>query len=232
MELKDKTVVITGGSVGLGKALAQYFKNEGSNVIISARNKKELEKTAIEIGAEYFVADVTREDDMQKLAEFAVQKFGTLDAWVNNAGVLYSFSPEDKYIDVVKAKEMFDVNFFGTVFGARSALKQMKSVNKGTIINIISTAALDATKAKNLKIYFASKWAVRAYTDSIRAENVDSGIAVLAVYPGGIKTDLWKNYKHESFDQFMTPEYVADKIMNNLKSENPEQSLIIKRPTV
>jgi short-subunit dehydrogenase len=232
MELKNKTVVITGGSIGLGKALAQYFKNEGSDVIISARNKEELEKTASLIGVKYFVADVTKEDDMQKLAEFAVQKYGTLDIWVNNAGVLYSFSPEDKYIDVVKAKEMFDMNFFGTVFGVRSALKQMKPVNKGTIINIISTAALDATKAKNLNVYFSSKWAVRAYTEALNAENVDSGISVLAVYPGGIKTDLWKNYKHESFDQFMTPEYVADKIINNLKIETPEQSLIIKRPTI
>lgn len=232
MELKNKVIVITGGSEGLGRTLAQYFYNEGSKVIISARKKEELEKSAKEIGIDYFVADVTKEDEMEKLAEYAVQKYGTLDIWVNNAGVLYSFLPEDKYIDAAKAKEMFDVNFFGTVFGARQALKQMKSVNKGSIINIISTAALDATKAKNLKIYFASKWAVRAYTEALNEEYKDSGISIFAIYPGGIKTKLWRNYKHEKFDEFMAPEYVVDIIMNNLKFDNPEHSLIIKRPTV
>lgn len=232
MVLKDKVVVITGGSEGLGKTLAQYFHNEGSKVIISARKKEELEKSANEIGIDYFVADVTKEDEMEKLAEYTVQKYGTLDIWVNNAGVLFSFLPEDRYIDAAKAKEMFDVNFFGTVFGARQALKKMKSVNKGAIINIISTAALDATKAKNLKIYFSSKWAARAYTEALNEEYKDSGISIIAVYPGGIKTKLWRNYKHEKFDEFMAPEYVVDIIMNNLKSDNPEHGLIIKRPTV
>ncbi|MCX6757365.1 MAG: SDR family NAD(P)-dependent oxidoreductase [Candidatus Nomurabacteria bacterium] len=231
MELKDKIVVITGGSEGLGKTLAQYFHNEGSKVIISSKNKEELEKSANEIGIDYFVADVTKEDEMEKLVEFALQKYNTLDVWVNNAGVLYSFLSEDKYIDVAKAKEMFDVNFFGTIFGSRQALKKMKSVNSGAIINIISTAALDATKAKNLKIYFASKWAVRAYTEALNEEYKNSGISIFAVYPGGIKTKLWRNYKHEKFDEFMALEYVADIIINNLKSDNPEHSLIIKRPT-
>lgn len=232
MNLKDKTVVITGGSKGLGKVLAEFFKNEGSNVVICAKNKKEVEKTTNEIGVDFFTADVTKEKEMQDLAEFTVQKFGSIDIWINNAGVLYSFSPDEEYIDIEKAKEIMDVNLFGTIFGSRSALKQMRVNKKGVILNIISTAALDASKAGNLKIYFASKWAVRGYTQAIEVQNRDSGISVIAVYPGGIQTDLWREYEPENIDQFMKPEYVTEKIISNLKQENPEKELIIRGPKV
>ena len=232
MNIKDKTVVITGGSKGLGKVLAEVFKNEGANVIICSKNKEEIEKTANEIGVVSFVADVTKETEMQKLAEFTVQKFEGIDIWINNAGVLHEFSADEQYIDVQKAKNILDVNLFGTIFGARSALNHMKLVKKGIIINIISTAALDASKAKNLKIYFASKWAVNGYTKALMAENTDSGVSIMAVYPGGVRTDLWRTYKPDNIDQFMKSEYVVEKIMSNLKSENPEQELIIKRPII
>lgn len=231
MNLKDKTVVITGGSKGLGKVLSLFFKNEGSKVVICSKNKNEVEKAAIEISVDFFVGDVTKEKDMQELADFAVQKFGSIDIWVNNAGVLYSFSPEDKYINMEKAREMIDVNLFGTIFGSRSALSKMEISKTGTIINIISTAALDASKAKNLKIYFASKWAVRGYTQAIEAQSKDLGVSVVAVYPGGIQTELWRSHQPENIDQFMKPEYVAEKILSNLKQDIPEKELIIKRPT-
>ncbi|MCC6323846.1 SDR family oxidoreductase [Candidatus Nomurabacteria bacterium] len=232
MNLKDKIVVITGGSKGLGKVLASFLKKEGSNVIICAKNTKEVETTANELSVDFFVGDVTKEKDMQELADSAEQKFGKIDIWVNNAGLLYSFSPKDKYIDIEKAREMMDVNLFGTIFGSRSALGKMQSNKDGTIINIISTAALDASKAKNLKIYFASKWASRGYTQAIEAQYKEQGISVIAVYPGGIQTELWRNHKPENIDQFMKPEYVAEKIISNLKQETPEKELIIKRPIV
>lgn len=231
MNLKDKIIVITGGSEGLGKTLAQYLKAEGAQVIISAHHKERLEKTATELGVEFFTGDVTKEGDMQDLTKFTIEKFGNIDIWINNAGVLHEFSPDEKYIDVEKAREIIDVNLFGTIFGSRSALSKMKEKRNGTIINIISTAALDATKAKNLKIYFASKWAVRGYTQAIEAQSRDFGVNVIAVYPGGIQTELWRDYRPENIDQFMKSEYVAEKIINHLKQDEIDSELIIKRPT-
>lgn len=229
MELKNKTVVITGGSKGLGKSLAIAFRGAGANVVICSKNKDELESTATEIGVTAFVADVTNEIEMDNLAQFAVKEFGQLDIWVNNAGVLYGF-PKEGYIDMEKAHSILDVNLFGTIFGARQALRQMENSKQGLIINIISSAALDSTRALLNKIYAASKWAVNGYTKALRAENVDSGISIMSIYPGGIQTDLWRNQKPDNIDDYMTPEYVAEKIINNLNSENPEEELIIKRP--
>lgn len=229
MELKNKTVVITGGSKGLGKCLAQSLKNEGANVIICSKNKEDLENIANELGVTYFVADVTNEIEMDNLAQFAVKEFGQLDIWINNAGVLFGF-PKDGYIDMEKAHSILDVNLFGTIFGARQALKQMENSKKGLIINIISSAAIDPSRALLNKIYAASKWAVNGYTKALRAENVDSGISIMSIYPGGIKTDLWRNQKPDNIDDYMTPEYVVEKIIDNLNLENPEEELIIKRP--
>jgi short-subunit dehydrogenase len=106
----------------------------------------------------------------------------------------------------------------------------MENFKEGLIINIISSAALDSSRALLNKIYAASKWAVNGYTKALRAESVDSGISIMSVYPGGIQTDLWRNQKPENINDYMTPEYVVEKIINNLKQDNPEEELIIKRP--
>src|SRR5688572_6279040 len=86
MNLKNNIIVITGGSKGLGKELAQAFRGEGAEVIINARSKKELQIASKETGAIPYVGDITKEKDVKKLAAFAVKKFGRIDVWVNNAG--------------------------------------------------------------------------------------------------------------------------------------------------
>ncbi len=228
MILENKVIVITGGSQGLGKALAQAFKSEKANVVISSNNKTILEQTAQDIGVVSYVADVRDESQLKNLSKFTVEKFGRLDIWVNNAGVFKFFSVEED-IDMNKAHEIFDVNFFGSVLGSRTALTYMKD-NGGIIINILSSAALDATRAKNAKLYAASKWALRGYIDALRNENKDNQVNIYSIYPGGIKTSLYEEKNPEGFENFMEPEYVADKVIVNLKSEQPEIDLIIKRP--
>ena len=230
MELKNKIVVITGGSKGLGKALAISFIKEGATVVVSSHNKEILENTAKEINATAIVADVVKENEVKNLAEKTIEKFGKIDIWVNNAGILYRF-PKEELIDMEKAHEIFDVNFFGTVFGCRTALKYMDKKDNPVILNIISKNAIDATKDIKNKLYLASKWAVRGFTQVFQSENINSGIKVVSVYPGGIKTDLWKGLVVEKIDQYMEPSYVADIIIENLKKESPEEELIIKRPT-
>ena len=229
MELKNKVVVITGGSKGLGKALAISFIKEGAKVVISSHNKIELEKTATEINATAIVADVTKEKEVRGLAEKVVADFGKIDIWVNNAGVMFSF-PKGELIDMGKAHNIFDVNFFGVVFGCRTAQRSMLS-NGGIIMTINSSSGLDATRAANYKLYAASKWAVRGFLQAFKSENLESKVKNISVYPGGIKTELYPVDKPSNFDDFMEPSYVANIIIENLKKENPEEELIIKRPT-
>lgn len=228
MTLQDKVIVITGGSQGLGKALAHTFRAQGATVLIVSKTKETLTQAAREIDVISFVADVRHEEQLQKAKDFAIQKFGKIDIWVNCAGVFRVF-PVNENIDMEKAHEMFDINFFGSVFGSRTALSAMKE-RGGVIINILSSAALDATRSKHAKLYAASKWALRGYIDALRGENNNTNVKIYSVYPGGMKTHLHDDRIPEEFESFMDTSYVVEKVISNLKSGDPEIDLIIKRP--
>ena len=224
MNLKDKVVIITGGSKGFGKALAIGFLGEGAKVVVSSSNEKEIQDTAKEIGAIGICADVTNEDDLINLARDVKEKFGSIDIWVNNAG-LWMGNDFAENFDMEKVRKMFDVNVMGTINGSRVALRHMKEKGSGVIVNIISTAALAGRPT--LSTYCASKWALNGFTKSIREENDD--ILVLSVYPGGMKTTIFEDTKPDDWDEFMEPEYVVLKVINNLKDESPEEELVIRR---
>jgi NAD(P)-dependent dehydrogenase (short-subunit alcohol dehydrogenase family) len=227
MEFDNKVVVIVGGSQGFGKSLAKGFIAEGAKVAIVSRNRVTLEKTALEIGARAYIADVRNERELRDVAKAVIKDLGGIDIWVNSAGLFKKF-PKDELLDMDRAHEMFDVNFFGAVLGSRTALLYMK--NDGIIVNVLSSAALDATRAVGAKLYAASKWALRGYIDALRSENTDRAVKILSVYPGGMKTHLHDEALPADFDNFMDPEYVVNKVINNLKIKEPETDLIIKRP--
>ena len=228
MNLSEKTAVIVGGSQGIGRALAEGLLREGANVVIASRSKETVENTAREIGAKPFVVDVRNEQDLRDLASFAMDAFGGVDLWVNSAGLFRKF-PQQELLDMDRAHEMFDVNFFGALLGSRTALLNME---QGAIVNILSSAALDARRSVGAKLYAASKWALRGYVDALRSENEGNPVQILSVYPGGTKSHLHDEALPADFDNFMAPEYVVDKIIANLKQNQPEQDLIIKRPSV
>ena len=216
MNFKDKVIVITGAGRGIGKSLADKFTQAGAQVVASDRAD----------------TDVRDEKAVIALAEKTIQKFGRIDIWINNAGVLHNVDSNEELLNMEKAHEVIDTNFFGTVFGCRTAIKYMKKVGDGVIINILSTAALDATRAINTEIYAASKWAVRGYLQAFKNENKDSGVLIYSVYPGGTKTEL---YRHEdkpaSYNDYMDTDSVAEKIIVNFETENPEEELVLRRPT-
>jgi len=225
--MKDKVVVITGASRGLGKSLAQVFASKGAKVVVSGRDRNDLLLVSKEISALPIVCDVTKEDQVSDLAQKATQQFGRIDIWINNAGIWLPRAPVEE-IDMKRAHDLLEVNLFGTVYGSRVALVQMKNQGFGTIINIVSTAALQGRPLSTL--YSASKYAARGFTDSLREEVRDSGVKVVGIYPGGIKTDLFNEKKPEDFDDFMSPESVAQKIVDNLEKLEPETEMVLRRP--
>lgn len=228
MNLVDKTAVVVGGSQGIGRALAEGLIHEGANVVIASRTKELLEQTGQEIGAETFVVDVREEQDLRDLAAFAIETFGGIDLWVNSAGLFKKF-PQEELLDMDRAHEMFDVNFFGAVLGSRTALLNMQD---GAVVNILSSAALDARRSVGAKLYAASKWALRGYVDALRSENEGNPVQILSVYPGGTKSHLHDEALPADFANFMPPEHVVGKIIANLQQEQPELDLVIKRPSV
>lgn len=223
MELKNKTVIITGGTKGLGKAMAVAFKNEGANVVVCARDEDGFENLA-KGGIVAIKADVTKENELQNLLAVTKEKFGQVDIWINNAGIWLSHAFAEDF-DMEKVNKMFEVNTIGTINGSRVALRLMKQNENGTIVNIISDSALVGKPMSST--YSASKWAVNGFTKSIREEN--KNISIISIYPGPIKTDIFGENKPEKFDTFMEPDYVASVIVENLKKEKPEEELIIQR---
>lgn len=226
VSIKNKTVVITGASRGLGKSLAQVLASRGAKLVISGRSVKDLEEVAKDTGAIPFVADITKENDVVNLSQVAIDKFGRIDIWINNAGLWLPKLPAEK-TDMKRAHDIMEVNLFGTVYGSREAIKDMKKHGNGMIVNIASTSSLQGRV--NQSMYAASKHAVKGFTDSIREELVGNGIMVIGVYPGGIKTDLFNEDKPADFDQFMAPEFVAEKIVTNIEQEKPDLEQVLKR---
>ena len=226
MDLKNKVIVITGSTKGLGRAIASGFINEQAKVIINSRSKEELEEVSKEIGATPFVGDVTKESDMQALADFTVKTFGEIDVWINNAGIWLPHKPIEE-TDWKRAHDLIEVNLFGTVYGSKVALAQMRKQESGVIINIISTSGLNGKV--NETAYCASKFAVSGFTKSLAKEVDENKIKVIGIYPGGMQTNLFDEKRPENYNDFMNPNSVAEKIIQNLKLKKPEEELIISR---
>ncbi len=226
MKLSQAVVVITGGTKGLGKSLAEGFLKQGAQVVVSARSVVGGGENG-NPQAWYISGDVTKETDIQHLADEVVDRYGQIDIWINNAGIWLPKMPIAT-VDMEQAHAMMEVNLFGTVYGSRVALAQMSVQNHGTILNIISNSALSGRPYSAL--YCASKFAADGFTKSLRLEAKDQNIQVLAVYPGGIKTHLFDAAKPENYDAYMEPEVVVTAIVNNLLTENPVEELILERP--
>ena len=221
MELKDKIVVITGGSKGLGKAMALSFLKNGAKVAVCSRDEKRPED--LEENIFWVKADVTKEEELKKLADFVVEKFGRLDIWINNAGILLPRTIAEDF-DMEQVRKMFDVNVFGVINGSRVALRFIKKQGFGSIINIISDSAFVARPMSSM--YAASKWAVNGFTKSIREAN--KNIKIISIYPGGMKTEIFGANKPDNYDDFMDPDEVANRIIENILKDKPKEELIIQ----
>ena len=190
----------------------------------------EIKKAAEEVGAVSFEADVTKENDMMRLADFATEKFGRIDIWVNNAGLMRPGGLIEK-TNWDYVRDMMEVNLFGIMYGSKAAFVQMKKQKTGVIVNILSTSSLEGhVEALG---YCASKHAAVGFVRAFRLETEPLGIKIISVYPGGMKTNLFdERGRSQNYNIFMEPSNVARKIIENLKKENPEEELILRRPKV
>ena len=185
MQIKDSTFLITGGSLGIGKATAKMIIEKGGKVAITARNKSRLEKAAKEIGAFPINADVANPEDVKKTYDTFIKEFKKLDCLINNAGIggkwndIFNLNLED-FMNV------YSVNVFGAAMMARYAAEIFKKQNYGNIVNISSTAG---TKGyANGTVYSSSKFALRGMTECWRAELRKYNVRVLLINPSEVLT--------------------------------------------
>ena len=181
---KDKVVIITGASSGIGLASARLFGSYGSKVVMAARSIGKLEELAPSVSADKdhvlcVKTDVSKEEDCRNLIEKAVDKFGKIDILVNNAGL--SMRAMFKDLDLSVIKSLMDVNFWGTVYCTKFALPYLLET-KGSVVGVISIAGYSALPARTG--YSSSKYAIRGFLDTVRIEHLKDGLHVMVFAPG------------------------------------------------
>ena len=190
----DKVVVITGASAGIGAELAKQLGARGAKVVLAARRKPELDAVAKGIGdgALAVVTDVTKRGDVEHLAKAAIERFGHIDVWVNNAGRGISRSVADLVDNDLDA--MWRDNMKSVVYGIQAVLPYFKSRNAGQIVNV-SSGLSRAPLAPARAAYGAVKSAVNMLTASLRVElrATHPGIHVTLLLPGVVATEFGLN---------------------------------------
>ena len=190
--MKDKVVIITGGSSGIGKALAQVFGSQGSRILITGRNADDLSAAVAElkqqgIAIHGFVADVSREEDNRKMAEEAIRVYGRIDILINNAGITMRALFEDVDLDVVR--KVMDINFYGVLHATKHCLPEIMR-NKGSVIGISSIAGYRGLPARTG--YSASKFALNGFLEVLRTEMLKKDVHVLTACPGFTASNIRK----------------------------------------
>lgn len=188
--LNRQVMVITGASSGIGLSTARLAAQQGARLVLAARSEGPLYELVRELraaghGAVAVVADVSRPEDVRRIADTAQQTFGGFDTWVNNAGVgMYGPLMELKEEDM---RRLFDVNFWGLVTGSRVAAEHLRQKG-GALINVGSVVSEQAIALQGL--YSASKHAVKGFTDALRMEleHGDAPVSVTLIKPGPIDT--------------------------------------------
>jgi short-subunit dehydrogenase len=195
MKLEGRTILITGASQGIGAAAARAFAAYPVNLVLLARSQSLLESLAGELNAREgvqalpIVADIARPEEIEAAVARALDAFGRIDILVNNAGVGMS-SPVGA-IDYDKARTLFDINFWGALRMTEAVLPAMRERKEGLIINISSIVGRRAMPG--ISVYCASKFALNAFSESIRVELKQDNVRVVSFYPGVTATNFGDN---------------------------------------
>ena len=192
--LGDQVVVITGASQGIGRETALQLAVHRASLVLAARNGEALDELATEVvrlggQAEAVIVDVAEYDEVERLAERAVERFGRIDTWVNNAAVSIYATVEQ--LDPDEMERLVRVNLLGQMYGSKAAIARMKPRGSGTIINVGSALSERAIPLQSA--YVASKHGVRGFTEALRLElaHEDAGIEVVLILPSSINTPLF-----------------------------------------
>lgn len=232
MKLIDSVYIVTGGSSGLGKAIAETLAENFVQVIITGRDLDKLVEAASHANIFYYHADVTKDEEIEALFTFVLNKFGRLDGIINNAGI-GGWSPIEE-MSREKLRKVFEVNVFGAAMMASHAARIFKEQKHGDIVNIASTASLKGYK--NGTIYAASKFALRAMSQCWQAELRPYNVRVIQINPSEVPTAFGREDRVERSleENKLTPQEIADIVLATLKMDSrgfvPELSVFATNP--
>jgi len=203
MLLKNKTIMITGASRGIGRATAEIFAKEKASLILLSRNFTLLESLRKKIMTKYktrvliYKADIRNYNDLKEVFNDLFKKKISLDCLINNAGILKDSTLQMAKIDMIK--DIYETNVFGTIMTSQLALNSLIKNKKGSIVNVSSIVGISGNAGQT--IYASSKSAIIGFTKSLSKELAPLNIRVNAVAPGFIKTDMTKGIDRKFYDK-------------------------------
>lgn len=236
-DLRDLVVVLTGATSGIGRATAFKFAQNNAKMLLAARSEKDLEELSKKLGLpeerlRTISADVSNLDQVESLAEAAVNHFGRIDVWINNAAVTAFGQFED--IPIHDMKRILEVNLWGCIYGARVAVRQFRKQGQGTLINIASVAGVVGQPFS--VPYSISKFGIRGLSISLEQElKAEKDIHVCTVIPSTIDTPIYAHAANYTGKRIIPPVKVspADKVAEVLLdlSQNPEKKTYVGKST-
>src|SRR5918911_4142274 len=228
--LNDQVAVITGASSGIGRETALHFARAGASVVAAARNQTALEEVARQVErlggkAKTVPTDVAHWEQVQRLSSVAVDSFGRIDTWVNNAAVSAYGTVEQ--MEVEEIQRIVQVNLMGQLHGTKAALQQMRRQGQGTIVNVASALAERSVPLQ--AAYCASKHGIKGFTESLRLELESEGspINVALILPSSINTPLFRHARSKlgvmpmPIPPIYEPRVVAEVIVETAQRPQP-----------
>ena len=232
---KDKVVIVTGASSGIGEAIAREFALKGSKVMLAARSESKLSVIVKDINdsggkASFLKTDVSIESECKNLIDKTIERYGTIDIMVNNAGLSMRATFID--VDLKVLHRLMDVNFWGTVYCTKYALPYLIQ-NRGSLIGVSSVAGFHGLPGRTG--YSASKFAIHGFLETIRIENLKKGLHVMIIAPGFTSTEIRRHAlvadgseQGESprvEQDLMSPKYVAKWVLKGIRKKKRNKLL-------
>nr|WP_293833729.1 SDR family NAD(P)-dependent oxidoreductase [uncultured Arsenicibacter sp.] len=219
MKTTQHTILITGGSAGIGFAFAKAFDEQGNHVIITGRDETRLQQAAAQLkNATAIVSDVTKEEDVNRLAARIEQEFPQLDVLINNAGKAFAYNLDEQPDAYTKAGEEMLTNYLSAIRLTEKLLPVLKQQPEAAIVNVSSIVAF--VPISQVSTYSASKAALHSYTKSLRfALSRTSAVKVFDVMPPLVNTDFSQDIGGE---KGISPAVVAQELLNALASDTYE----------
>ncbi len=225
MDLNGKVAIVTGGTKGIGRGIAEALVREGVSVCISARSRSEIDETVRDLGAlgkgrvRGMVADVRNHEQIKAVFDLTITEFGGVDILVNNAGIgifqtVEEMSPED-------FRAVLETNLFGVFYCCHEAIPQMRSRGGGYIINISSLAGANAHP--QMAAYNASKFGLNGFSEALMQEVRHDGIKVSYIMPGSVNTEFGGDSPSENKSWQLQPSDIAKVVLDLLRHD--ERSL-------